>query len=269
MKKLIYIVVGIIVLIIVIVIINNRGEEKVELEQESESKLQEQIQPEITDYDIQFTAEHISNRTFKVNGITDLPDGAKIHVTIYDEDYFKHDEADSEWRFENLSYFSDSAIVRNGEFNKTLTASEMETPLKSDKYEVEVSFNPRAQTSNIKNIVGKNGVYLSGKLLDTEIEGLIIIKTIQLVSLKKEIPYKIIDEEDISYAGCKRVGIRIIVPDDVNKTDVSYILKKIIDNNKSKWNDITVWAYKYSEGQQVGQIPYTMGMEEYSICEQE
>ena len=76
--------------------------------------------------------------------------------------------------------------------------------------------------------------------------------------------YKIIDEDDISYAGCKRIGIRIIVPDDTNSIDVNIILEKIIANYKSKWNDITVWAYKYSEESQVGKIPYSMGMKEYS-----
>ena len=82
----------------------------------------------------------------------------------------------------------------------------------------------------------------------------------------KEIPYKIIEKEDISYTACKRVGIKIVVPDDSNKTDVEFVMKKIIDNNKLKWADITVWAYKYSEENQTDGI-YTMGIQEYSICE--
>jgi len=84
---------------------------------------------------------------------------------------------------------------------------------------------------------------------------------------RKEVPYKIVEEEDISYLGCKRIGIRIVVPDEADKADVDYTLEKIINNYRSDWDDITVWAYKYSEEEQVGTIPYTMGMKEYSTCE--
>jgi len=266
MKKLLYIVGGIIILVIIIAIAGSGEKKETELEQQSQSTPQEQVQPEITDYDIQFTAEHLGSRKFKVDGTTNLPNGAKIHITVYDEDYFEHDKADPDWRLENLTHFGDSAIVKNGKFAKTLTALAIEAPMKSDKYEVEVSFNPRAQTNSIKKIVGENGEYLGGNLLDVRDAGFTMLETSKLVSLKQEISYKIIEEEDISYIGCKRVGIRIIVPDDANKTDVNYILGKIIDDNKPKWDDITVWAYKYSEEQQVGKIPYTMGMKEYSIC---
>ncbi len=183
MKKLIYILLFVGVLV---VIGAGCGEKKeTQPEQQLQASPQEQIQPEIKDYDIQFTAEHISGRTFKASGTTDLPDGAKIHITIYDENYFEYDEADSDWRLENLTYIGDSVIVKDGKFTKTLTASELEAPLKSDKYEVEVSFNPRAQTSSIKKIVGENGEYLGGELVNTEIEDLTMLETTQLISLKK------------------------------------------------------------------------------------
>jgi len=266
MKKILYILGGIIILVIIIAIAGGGEKKETELEQQLQSTPQEQVQPEITDYDIQFTAEHLGSRNFKVDGATNLPNGAKIYITIYDEDYSEHDKADSDWRLENLTHFGDSAIVKNGKFAKTLTASTIEAPLKSDKYKVEVYFNPRAQTSGIKKIVGENGEYLGGDILDIRDAGFTMLETSRLISLKKEISYKIIEEEDISYLGCKRVGIRIVVPDDANKTDVNYVLGKIIDDNKAKWDDITVWAYKYSEEQQVGKIFYTMGMKEYSIC---
>ena len=188
MKKLLYIIGGIIILIIVIVIIAGGGEKKeTELTEQPQQTPQEQVQPEIKDYDIQFTAEHISSRSFKLNGTTNLPDGAIIWIKIYDEDYFKYDEVDSDWRLENLTYFGDTVIVKNGEFTKTLTASELEAPLKSDNYKVELCFNPRAhnQPSSIKKIVGENGEYLGGELVNTEIEGLTVLETTQLISLKK------------------------------------------------------------------------------------
>jgi len=196
MKKLLYIISGIIILIIIIAIIAGGGEKKErELTEQSQQTPQEQTQPEIKDYDIQFTADHISGRTFEASGTTDLPDGAKIHITIYDENYFEYDEADSDWRLENLTYFGDSIIVKDGKFTKTLTASELEAPLKSDKYEVEVSFNPRAQTSNIKKIVGENREYLGGDLLDVRDAGFTILETSKLISLKQEISYKIIEKK--------------------------------------------------------------------------
>lgn len=180
MKKLIYILFAIIIILIGAGCDEEKGTQP---EQQLQEPPQEQTQPEIKDYDIQFTAEHISDRSFKISGTTDLPDGAKIHITIHDEDYFEYDEADSDWRLENLTYFSDSVIVKNGKFTKTLTASELEAPLKSDKYEVEVSFNPRAQTSNIKKIVGKDGEYLGGRLVNNEIEGLTRLETSKIVIL--------------------------------------------------------------------------------------
>lgn len=82
----------------------------------------------------------------------------------------------------------------------------------------------------------------------------------------KEISYKIVSETDNSYAGCKRVGIRIVVPDDSEKIEVEAVITKIIDGNKSKWEDITVWAYKNSEENLIGNIGFTMGMKEYSTC---
>ncbi len=175
----------IIIVFVVIIIISFTGGEKKEREltEQPQQTPQEQLQPEITDYNIQFTAEHISGRTFKTSGTTDLPDGAKIHITIYDENYFEYDEADSDWRLENLTYFGDSVIVKDEKFTKTLTALELEAPLKSDKYEVEVSFNPRVQTTNIKKIVGKDGEYLGGGLVNNEIEGLTTLETSKIIIL--------------------------------------------------------------------------------------
>jgi hypothetical protein len=264
MKKLLYIFGGLIILMIIIAIVASGGE-KEETAQQQE-KIQEQFQPKITDYDIQFTAEHLGIRKFKVSGTTNLPDGSKISIAIRDEDYSKYDTADSDWRFENLTSFGDSTTVTNGKFAKTLTASEIEAPLTSDKYEVELSLNPRGQSNDIKKIVGGNGEYLDGQLIDKKIEGLTILKTSNIITLKEEIPYKIITEENISYLGCKRVKIRITVPDNSEKSDVDYILEKLINENKSRWDDITVFAYKYSGEQEIRTIPYSMGTKEYSTC---
>jgi len=82
----------------------------------------------------------------------------------------------------------------------------------------------------------------------------------------KEVSYRIIEEEDISYINCKRIGVRIVVPDDSLQTDVNYTLQEIVNKHKTDWDDITVWAYKDSEEKMVGLIPYSMGIKEYSSC---
>ena len=79
--------------------------------------------------------------------------------------------------------------------------------------------------------------------------------------------YKIADQDDLSYIGCKRTGLRVAVPDDSKQPDVDFTLEKIIDDYKSEWDDITVWVYGYSEESQVGLIGSTKGMKEYSVCE--
>lgn len=142
--------------------------------------------PEIKEYDIQFTAKYVGDRNFKISGTTNLPNGSKIWVTIYDEDYFEHDDDDPDWRMENLTYFADSVLVIDGKFTKTLTASELEAPLKSDKYEVEVCFNPRAQIGSIKRIVGEDGEYLGGRLVNNEIKGLTTLEISKIITVPQQ-----------------------------------------------------------------------------------
>lgn len=79
--------------------------------------------------------------------------------------------------------------------------------------------------------------------------------------------YEIVENNDISYGGCRRVGIKIIVPDDSEKQSIDLTLTNIINANKLEWQDITVWAYRNSEKEKVGLIGNTMGMKEYSECD--
>lgn len=85
-------------------------------------------------------------------------------------------------------------------------------------------------------------------------------------SQKETVKYEIVEEKDISYAGCKRVGIHIIVPDDSDKEKVKNTTEEIVENKKSEWQDITIWVLKDSEKDQIGKIAATMGIEEYSEC---
>lgn len=79
-------------------------------------------------------------------------------------------------------------------------------------------------------------------------------------------PYEIIENNDFSYGGCKRIGIKIIVPDDSKEESVDLTMSNIIDSKKSEWQDITIWAYKDSEKEMGGLLGYTMGIKQYSEC---
>lgn len=78
--------------------------------------------------------------------------------------------------------------------------------------------------------------------------------------------YEVIQEEDISYLGCKRVTYRIAVPDSASQESVDLAMKRLIDEKKAQWGDITVWAYKNSEKERAASMAYTMGIKEYSTC---
>lgn len=229
----------------------------------------ENTTPEITEYSLEFDAKHLGGREFEVSGTTDLPDNSKLNLEIRDADYYEHDDANPDWRYENLTYIGDSTKVDNGEFSKIVKGSESEARMKSDNYTAEVTFNPRSQSDSITRIVGEKGEYLDGELVTKEELGDLsysVLKDSRTVTLKEEVPYRIITEEDTSYAGCKRVGIRIVVPDNSNKEKVSYTMNQIINRKQSNWDEITVWAWKYSEESQVGSSIATMGIEEYSNC---
>lgn len=171
------------VMLIAVTALTGCSNEKVVTEEPVQTQ-QEQPQPEKTAYDIAFNAEYLGDRTFKVEGTTNLPNDSKIGINIYDVDYFDYDDADSDWRLENLTYIGDSTMVQNGTFSITITSNDIVAPLKSDEYIVEVSFNPRGQSNAIKGIVGENGEYLDGELLDNSIEGLVMLETASKIDLK-------------------------------------------------------------------------------------
>lgn len=80
------------------------------------------------------------------------------------------------------------------------------------------------------------------------------------------LPYRVVEEKDISYGGCKRVGIKIVVPDDAVRADIDQTMDYVISSKKSAWKDITVWAYRFSEEELAPTMGQTMGMREYSKC---
>lgn len=78
--------------------------------------------------------------------------------------------------------------------------------------------------------------------------------------------YRVVEQDDLSYLNCRRVGIHVLVPDEAEQEKVDYTLEQIINTNKSNQDSVTVWAYGYSEEDMVGQ-GFTKGMKEYSSCQ--
>lgn len=156
----------------------------VPVEEETES-----ITPEVRDYFISAEGSYLlGNRSFQVSGVTDLPEGARLSVTIADEDYEEHDDRDIDWRAENLTYISEYTTVRDGKFSVTVTGSELEAPLRSDVYEIEVLFNPRqsSQPNDVITQTGQNGEYLAGEQVDSSISGLKTINFMSLIDITKD-----------------------------------------------------------------------------------
>jgi len=80
--------------------------------------------------------------------------------------------------------------------------------------------------------------------------------------------YTLVEEKDVSYAGCKRVTYKIKVADGADINDVKATEEKIIESNKQEWDDITVWTYNKSESDEsVMQGIYTVSTSDYSACD--
>ena len=88
---------------------------------------------------------------------------------------------------------------------------------------------------------------------------------LEIVNPNQEVEYQVVEEEDISYLDCKRVGVRIIVPDEAVESNVKYTLKIIAQEYLTEWQDVTIWAWGYSELNEVGESGATKGIYEESL----
>ena len=61
------------------------------------------------------------------------------------------------------------------------------------------------------------------------------------------VAYEVVEEKDFSYSNCRRVGYKIKVADGTSPESVDATQQQIIDENRSSWDDITVWTYNESD----------------------
>ena len=191
LKKILLGIVGFFALMIVIGVMTDSGEEQAELVTQQEEKpreSEEEIIPVLTEYTL--TAETsflVGQRTFKVTGETNLPDGAVLSVTIFDEEYHSYDDVDTDWRLENLTYVTDSITTRHGKFSKNIDVGDtFIAPLKSDVYTVELAFKPwlTDQPNKVVQMVGEDGEYLDGALVKKDASGSASLELLDSVNIK-------------------------------------------------------------------------------------
>ena len=77
--------------------------------------------------------------------------------------------------------------------------------------------------------------------------------------------YEIVEEEDISYSGCKKLAVRVVVDDNTTKSDSDFTVKTIAEKY-TNWDEVTVWGWGFSERSEVGASMFTKGMYESGSC---
>lgn len=87
---------------------------------------------------------------------------------------------------------------------------------------------------------------------------------------KEEEGHRILQEDDsFSRPDCRIITVRVLVEDDATEGEVDDILDQVIQEYKLDWDDVTAWAYPFSDEEQVGQLEYTewpKGVKSYSDC---
>lgn len=279
MNKIAKISIGIVGLVVLVLIafslVGNGISENEELNQKEDVI----AEIDIGDFEINYNAKYIGNRKFQIDGTAGLPNGSEVSVTVRDEGYYQYDNRDVDWRGQNLTSISAGDIkIQDKRFSAVLVGNDYIAPLLSKNYEVEVRFDPRWASEPAISIVGEKGENLTGDLVHVLSNGIKTLEKTEVISTElpeklnpvvsegTEVSYRVIEEDDISYAGCNRVALRIVVPDDASQTNVDFTLTNIVNEHKESWDDITVWAWKESEIGEVGATPATMGMKEYSTC---
>lgn len=144
--------------------------------------------------DVKFDAElkRLGPRKFRISGTINLPDGARVEMSLMDADYKEPDLKTFSWQVDPmLTIIYDGGIngisVQNGRFERDYDVSKDVTmhSLAKEKYLLSVWFNPRNATQDIKDITGWSGEGITDKrYLDTSTKGIRMIK--KVVTLRRE-----------------------------------------------------------------------------------
>jgi len=144
--------------------------------------------------DVNFEAgfERIGPKKFRISGSADLPDTARIDVTLIDSDY-KEPELDKfTWEVDpNLTMVVDVGIhglmVKDGKFDRiyNLSRDPKQYPLAADPYTLTISFDPQKAFHDVQDVTGWRGEGITDKrYLDTSSKGFRTIR--KVIPLKRE-----------------------------------------------------------------------------------
>ena len=139
-----------------------------------------------------------------------------------------------------------------------------------DKHHLNL-YKPELQ-SLFNNMVMRYTEVKSLKLRWGKMFRFIITSTLFLVSFTnsalcaEKLSFTIISKENISYGGCKRLAVKIAVPDNASQEDVNFTLDSLLEDYKSWLDEAVVWAYRFSEYDHASNMAYTKGMREFSRC---
>ncbi|MFH1508613.1 MAG: hypothetical protein ABIE68_00370 [bacterium] len=79
--------------------------------------------------------------------------------------------------------------------------------------------------------------------------------------------YRIVYAKDLSYKSCKRIIVEATVKDNTTEQKIEEAANKIITQNKNQdWEDITVWIYKKSDFDYIGNTSKAVFEKQESVC---
>jgi len=144
--------------------------------------------------DIVFEAkfERLGPKRFRISGYTNLPDGARIDVTLADKGYKEPVLKEFTWEVDpRVTLLYDiglhGMLVQNGRFERQfdLSRDPKQYPLVSPEYELALTFTPLGAPDEVLDVVGWRGEAMRAKkYLDTSIEGVRRIR--KVIILKRE-----------------------------------------------------------------------------------
>jgi len=128
---------------------------------------------ELANLDLHFTVTRIAPGKLEVEGTIDALDLSRVRVRFEDKGYSERIKRGFDFKMDNCSLEWDDLPVNKNHFKRVMDLdrdpAEMERspreiyPMKSDEYELSVTYNPRLQAAFIQDRYGWNGEGLTAK----------------------------------------------------------------------------------------------------------
>lgn len=80
--------------------------------------------------------------------------------------------------------------------------------------------------------------------------------------------YQLVEEQDTSYAGCKRVSYKVKIDPSSSDESIRAMQDGLIESNKAQWDDITIFTYSSENTDEaIKKSAYDIDIAEYSTCQ--